>query len=122
MAAQYSKAAQTASGGSPSPNGLPALGSRLRPDRRDECNHRASSVQGSPRKSKEKCLFFLGFLLPNRDFSKRYGEKNKKITRALDSPLGLRRDASNPFCTAPEVRGGSIQRVQTDSTDFSFTQ
>jgi hypothetical protein len=42
-------------------------------------NLRATSVQINPNKSKEKSLHFVGFLWPNRGFSKGYRRKNKKI-------------------------------------------
>jgi hypothetical protein len=40
-------------------------------------------------KSKQKSLDLLGFLWPNRDFSKGYTGKNKKIPFRLSSPAGL---------------------------------
>jgi hypothetical protein len=43
-----------------------------------KCNSAASSVQANPNKTKQNCLDFLGFIRPNRDFSKGYEQKNKK--------------------------------------------
>jgi hypothetical protein len=37
-----------------------------------------NSVQINPNKTKQNCLDFLGFIRPNRDFSKGYERKNKK--------------------------------------------
>jgi hypothetical protein len=41
-------------------------------------NQGANSVQANPNKTKQNCLDFLGFVRPNRDFSKGYEQKNKK--------------------------------------------
>jgi hypothetical protein len=46
-------------------------------------NRRASSVQTNPNKTKQKSLDFLGFVRPNRDFSKGYERKIKKIDSRL---------------------------------------
>jgi hypothetical protein len=35
-------------------------------------------VQGKANKTKQKSLDLLGFIWPNPDFSKGYGQKNKK--------------------------------------------
>jgi hypothetical protein len=37
-------------------------------------NQHAKSVQINPNKTKQKSLDLLGFIRPNRDFSKGYGE------------------------------------------------
>jgi hypothetical protein len=42
------------------------------------CNQGANSVQINPNKTKQKSLDFLGFIRPNRGFSKGYEQKNKK--------------------------------------------
>jgi hypothetical protein len=42
-------------------------------------NRRARSAQARPNKTKQKSLDLLGFIRPNRFFSMRYGESNKKI-------------------------------------------
>jgi hypothetical protein len=41
-------------------------------------NHSANSPQANPNKTKQKSLDFLGFIRPNRDFSKGCEQKNKK--------------------------------------------
>jgi hypothetical protein len=43
----------------------------------------AKSIQGKPNKTKEKSLFFLGFLLPNRAFSMGYGKSKEKFSLRL---------------------------------------
>jgi hypothetical protein len=43
--------------------------------RRRRFNLDASSDQANPNKTKQNCLDFLGFIRPNRDFSKGYGQK-----------------------------------------------
>jgi hypothetical protein len=57
------------------------------------CNRRASYLQANASKNKQSCLDLLGFIWPNRDFSKGYERKNKKICLAFDSPSRLWRDA-----------------------------
>jgi hypothetical protein len=52
-------------------------------------NHSASSVKENANKNKVNRFYFLLFVLPNRDFSKGYEQKNKKICLAYDSPSRL---------------------------------
>ena len=60
-----------------------------------------------PNKSKEnqeKLLAFLGFLWPNRDFSKGYSGKNKKIISVPVRLLGCARAASSSFLPVRPTR------------------
>jgi hypothetical protein len=54
-----------------------------------EYNQGAIWPQVNPRKTKEKCLDFLGFLWRKRGFSTGYSEKNKKNFRRANSRLRL---------------------------------
>jgi hypothetical protein len=45
-------------------------------------------VQTNPRKTKENCFLFVGFLWPNWAFSMSYERKNKKIVPALTRVAG----------------------------------
>jgi hypothetical protein len=56
---------------------VPGL-SRSDPPRGPRFNQGANSFQIIPNKTKQISLDFLGFIRPNRDFSKGYGQKNKK--------------------------------------------
>jgi hypothetical protein len=70
-------------------------------------NQSANSFQTNPNKTKQNCLDFLGFIRPNRGFSKGYKQKNKKndprlrlcaecLKRAfLFSTAGFSRDADS---------------------------
>jgi hypothetical protein len=54
-------------------------------------------MQKKPRKSKENRLEFLCFPLPNRDFSKDYERKNKKmITSQLALQVAQRASSRDP--------------------------
>jgi hypothetical protein len=45
---------------------------------RDGYNQSAISSQANPNSSKQEGLDFLGFIRPNRDFSKGYGDSKQK--------------------------------------------
>ena len=70
----------------------------------------AKSIQGKPNKTKEKSLFFLGFLLPNRAFSMGYGKSKEKNFSPFAHAAA--RTRSQPC--------GRIQRHGNASTDSVF--
>jgi hypothetical protein len=53
----------------------------------------AKRTQAKPNKSKQNGLDLLGFIRPNRDFSKSYAGKNKKNPVSLPVAPGLSQDA-----------------------------
>jgi hypothetical protein len=65
--------------GGGSRQGRNATAARVRPKKK----------QRNANKNKQNRFNFLLFSWPNRDFSKGYRGKNKKILPALNSPLGL---------------------------------
>jgi hypothetical protein len=64
------------------------------------CPNPPPQSQAQPNKTKRNCLDLLGFIRPNRDFSKGYGESKRKnylparprfmALGALQSPTGAR--------------------------------
>jgi hypothetical protein len=57
-------------------------------------------MQGNAKKSKQKGLDFLGNVLPNRDFSMSYEQKNKKISSASELAFRVvRRRSHQPLLT-----------------------
>jgi hypothetical protein len=79
------------------------------------CNRRASCLQANASKNKQSCLDLLGFIWPNRDFSKGYERKNKKFCLAFDSPSRLWRDA--PRALSP-CREFSSHRRRSPNPSF----
>jgi hypothetical protein len=70
------------------------------------------SLQANPNKTKQKSLDFLGFIRPNRDFSMRYGRKNKKIGSRLRLCAKRLKRTFHPFLPrlARLTRRGSSRR------------
>jgi hypothetical protein len=60
-------------------------------------NQGANSVQTNPNKTKQKSLDFLGFIRPNRDFSKGYERKSKKNSTRVS---GCVQNVSNALFTS----------------------
>jgi hypothetical protein len=62
---------------------------------RSRFNQGVHSVQTNPNKTKQDCLVFLGFIRPNRYFSKGYEQKNKKNRLASQVACKTSQAASN---------------------------
>jgi hypothetical protein len=71
-------------------------------------------LQGNPSKSKEKGLYFLGFLWPIRAFSESYSGKNKKIRRLLNSRPRL---CETPAAWRPPASATILQAHSSDTNE-----
>jgi hypothetical protein len=92
-----------------SPEGAgPPPSLRLRPG----FNQRANSFQTNPNKTKQKSLDFLGFIRPNRGFSKGYEQENKKIGSRLRLCAKSLKALFIRFWPARLARRGSRQRLR----------
>ena len=87
-------------------------------------NLKATSFQTNPNKNKENSLDFVGFLSPNRGFSKGYRRKNKKNRLVLNSPSGLcaKRFRSAFLRLFAGVAGGLFGHEEQCTMDFRFYQ
>jgi hypothetical protein len=85
-------------------------------------NQRANSAQANPNKTKQKSLDFLGFIRPNRDFSKGYEQKNKKnrlasqvVCKTSHASMRSLSQAFSPYLP----QRGLVRRLGKDITPIS---
>ena len=80
----------------------------------------SKKIQAKPRKTKEKCLDLLGFIRPNRDFSRGYSESSFPVSTRLS---GCTPNVSGARCfpslARRRPRAGSILSAPTSVTRFS---
>jgi hypothetical protein len=77
-------------------------------------NHSASSVQENANKNKGNRFYFLLFVFPNRDFSKGYKKKKKKIRLVLTRVRGCERERHERMCGSflPGRRDFEVKRIR----------
>jgi hypothetical protein len=76
------------------------------------------SIQANPNKTKPKSLDLLGFIRPNRDFSKGYERKNKKSTRVSSCMRNV--SSATHSHSLPRRRGAGFLNPKTVSVTSDF--